>query len=129
MSHLRNRSITLDKITAVTDSLESRKAKIFCTLGPSCWSKEMLMQMIDAGMDVARLNFSHGDHETHGRTVENLRAAMAERPGSNVMLMLDTKGPEIRTGFLVDHKPIELKEGQDLILTTDYDHLGDTTKI
>lgn len=61
--------------------------------------------------------------------MENLRAALAERPGTNVMLMLDTKGPEIRTGFLVDHEPIELKEGQDLVITTDYEHEGTPEKI
>lgn len=129
MAHLRNKGITLDTVLRPTEALESRKTKIFCTLGPACDSKEMLLQMIDAGMNTARLNFSHGDHESHGRTVENLRAAMAERPGCNIMLMLDTKGPEIRTGFLVDKKPIELAEGQDLILTTDYEHIGDATKI
>lgn len=129
MSHLRNAGITLADVLTPTEKLETRKSKIFCTIGPACWSKEMLVNMIDAGMDVARLNFSHGDHETHGRTVENIRAAVAERPGNHVMIMLDTKGPEIRTGFLVDNEPIELKEGQDLIITTDYEHFGTPEKI
>jgi len=71
----------------------------------------MLVKMIDAGMDVARLNFSHGDHKTHGQTVENLKAALKQRPEKQVGLMLDTKGPEIRTGLLKDSKPIDLVAG------------------
>lgn len=59
----------------------------------------MLVNMINAGMNIARLNFSHGDHETHGRSVDNLRKAIATT-GKNVAVMLDTKGPEIRTGLL-----------------------------
>ena len=62
-----------------------RKSKIVCTLGPSCWDTDTLIQMIDAGMGVARLNFSHGSHEAHGNTLANLRAALAERPQAQVM--------------------------------------------
>ncbi len=99
--------------------------------------------MIDLGMNVARLNFSHGSHEVsnrdaaalappfpsstassfaqlHAQSVANIRQAVAERPGSHVAIMLDTKGPEIRTGFLVDHKPVHLTRGQLLEITTDY---------
>lgn len=65
--------------------------------------------MIDAGMNVARLNFSHGDHVSHGNQVEALNEALRQRPDKTVALMLDTKGPEIRTGELVDGKAIELK--------------------
>ena len=78
--------------------LDRRKTKIVCTIGPSCWSKEMLVKMIDEGMNVARLNFSHGNHEVHANTVANIRAACIERPGKHVASLLDTKGPEIRTG-------------------------------
>jgi pyruvate kinase len=91
---------------------ELRKTKIICTLGPACNQVEQLVKMIDAGMNVARLNFSHGDHESHGKQVANLQAALAQRPQKTVALMLDTKGPEIRTGLLVDGKPIELKINQ-----------------
>mmetsp|Transcript_55601 Transcript_55601/g.97432 ORF Transcript_55601/g.97432 Transcript_55601/m.97432 type:complete len:502 (-) Transcript_55601:187-1692(-) len=76
----------------------SRRTKIVCTLGPACWSVEGLTNLIDAGMNVARFNFSHGDHISHFSTLERLREAVAARPGSNVAVMLDTKGPEIRTG-------------------------------
>ncbi|KAE9149057.1 Pyruvate kinase [Phytophthora fragariae] len=80
-----------------------RKTKIFCTLGPACWSEEGLLKLIDAGMNVARFNFSHGDHASHLACLTRLRAALAKRPNKNVAIMLDTKGPEIRTGFLKNH--------------------------
>ena len=89
----------------------------------------MLVKMIDAGMNVARLNFSHGDHKTHGQSVENLKEALKQRPDKECGIMLDTKGPEIRTGLLVDHAPIELVAGQDLEITTDYTIEGDATRI
>lgn len=83
-----------------------RKTKIICTLGPACWSVEMLGKMIDSGMNIARLNFSHGDHESHGGCLSRLKEALATRKDKNVAVMLDTKGPEIRTGKLVDGKDI-----------------------
>lgn len=66
----------------------TRKTKVICTLGPACWSEEGLGQLIDAGMNVARLNFSHGDHATHSSTLERLRTAVALRPGCHVGVML-----------------------------------------
>jgi pyruvate kinase len=90
---------------------------------------DKLIAMIDAGMNVARLNFSHGDHARHAETVANIRAAADERPGCNVAILLDTKGPEIRTGLLKGHEPIQLKAGQSLVITTDYSFEGDTSKI
>lgn len=106
-----------------------RRTKIICTLGPACNSTEMLVQMIDAGMNVARLNFSHGDHESHGKQVHNLNEALKQRPDKHVALMLDTKGPEIRTGKLVGGKNIELIKDQSLEITTDYSIEGDNTRI
>jgi pyruvate kinase len=103
-----------------------RKTKIVCTLGPACWDVDNLVQMIDAGMNVARLNFSHGDHTTHGQSVKNLREALKQRPDKEVAIMLDTKGPEIRTGKLKDGKPIELVAGQTLKIVTDTTIEGDT---
>jgi pyruvate kinase len=106
-----------------------RKTKVVCTLGPACWDVDMLVKMIDAGMNVARLNFSHGDHKTHGQSLENLQEALKQRPDKHVAVMLDTKGPEIRTGLLRDSKPIELVANQTLKIVTDYAIEGDTTKI
>ena len=109
--------------------IKQRKTKIICTLGPACWDTEMLVKMLDAGMNVARLNFSHGDHQTQRRSLNNLREALKQRPGLTCGIMLDTKGPEIRTGFLKDHKNIEIEKGQLLKIVTDYSMLGDNTQI
>ncbi|CAK4692258.1 hypothetical protein LEN26_016034 [Aphanomyces euteiches] len=102
-----------------------RKTKIICAVGPSSSSVEMLGKLLDAGMNVARFNFSHGDHNVHGTALANLRAAMKERPGRHCAVLLDTKGPEIRTGLLKNHAPIQLKEGQTIVITTDESIEGD----
>jgi len=85
----------------------------------------MLVKMLDAGMNVARLNFSHGDHKTHGQSLDNLREALKQRPDVSCAVMLDTKGPEIRTGLLRDNKPVDLVNGQSLKIMTDYNIEGD----
>ncbi|AIF43224.1 pyruvate kinase [Virgibacillus sp. SK37] len=74
-----------------------RNTKIVCTIGPASESVEKLEKLIEAGMNVARLNFSHGDFEEHGARIQNIRQA-AENTGKTVAILLDTKGPEIRTG-------------------------------
>lgn len=76
-----------------------RKTKIVCTIGPASESVETLVQLIEEGMNVARLNFSHGDFEEHGARIKNIREA-SKRTGKTVAILLDTKGPEIRTGVL-----------------------------
>ncbi|WP_256702088.1 pyruvate kinase, partial [Aeromonas sp. RU39B] len=73
-----------------------KKTKIVCTIGPKTESKEMLSKLLDAGMNVMRLNFSHGDYEEHGNRIRNLREVMTET-GRKAAILLDTKGPEIRT--------------------------------
>jgi len=118
----------LSKFDEAPDSF-NRKCKIICTMGPSCWDTDMLVKMIDAGMNIARLNFSHGDHEAHGATVGRIREAAKANPNKPVAIMLDTKGPEIRTGFFREDvgKSIQLEKGQDLKLVTDYSFKGDNT--
>jgi len=106
----------------------ARKTKIICTLGPACWEVDMLVKMLDAGMNVARLNFSHGDHESHGGSLTRLREALKQRPDKSCAIMLDTKGPEIRTGMVKDNKVTFVKD-QDLEICTDYSFEGDNTKI
>ncbi|GAA4712051.1 pyruvate kinase [Brevibacillus fulvus] len=94
-----------------------RKAKIICTIGPASESVETLKKLIEAGMNVARLNFSHGSHEEHEARIKNIRQA-ARETGKQVAILLDTKGPEIRTGTLaVD--AVELVEGNRITLTTE----------
>ncbi|QDP40843.1 pyruvate kinase [Radiobacillus deserti] len=78
-----------------------RKTKIVCTIGPASESVEKLVDLIESGMNVARLNFSHGDFEEHGQRIVNIREA-SKRTGKTVAILLDTKGPEIRTGVLKD---------------------------
>ncbi|KAI5387287.1 pyruvate kinase, cytosolic isozyme [Lathyrus oleraceus] len=104
------------------------KTKIVCTLGPASRSVPMVEKLLRAGMNVARFNFSHGSHEYHQETLDNLRAAM-ENTGILCAVMLDTKGPEIRTGFLKDGKPIQLKLGQEITISTDYSLKGDENTI
>ncbi|OEH91856.1 pyruvate kinase [Bacillus solimangrovi] len=78
-----------------------RKTKIVCTIGPASESPEKLGELIEAGMNVARLNFSHGDHEEHAARIKNIRE-VAERLNKTVAILLDTKGPEIRTHNMKD---------------------------
>ncbi len=93
-----------------------RKAKIVCTIGPASESVETLKRLIQAGMNVARLNFSHGSHEEHAARIANIRRAAADT-GKHVAILLDTKGPEIRTGTLAAES-VELIEGNTIVLTT-----------
>jgi pyruvate kinase len=88
-----------------------RSAKIVCTLGPASNSSEMIERLMLAGMDVARLNFSHGTHEDHARTIKRLRDASArlEKP---IGILADLQGPKIRTGPLKDNRPVPLIAGQ-----------------
>jgi len=91
-----------------TIDVSKRRTKIIITLGPSCSDLDQILKMIDAGMNVARLDFSQGDHKSNGLLVSNLQAALKQRPDKTVALMLETKGPEIRSGNLKDGKPIDL---------------------
>ncbi|EES71324.1 pyruvate kinase [Paenibacillus sp. MB22_1] len=103
-----------------------RKTKIVCTIGPSSESLENIKKLIMAGMNVARLNFSHGDYEEHGNRIKNIRQASAEL-GKSIAILLDTKGPEIRTGKLKE-EPIELVQDEFITLTTE-EILGDKNRI
>jgi len=103
-----------------------RKTKIVCTIGPSSEAPEMLRKLIAAGMNVARLNFSHGDFEEHGSRIRNIRKVAAEL-NKTVAILLDTKGPEIRIGKLKE-EPIELIQDEKIILTTE-EILGDLQRI
>ncbi|MDI6600518.1 MAG: pyruvate kinase [Thermoanaerobacteraceae bacterium] len=92
-----------------------RKTKIVCTMGPASENPEILKEIITAGMNVARFNFSHGDHEEHKGRMDRVKQISSEL-GANVALMLDTRGPEIRLGKFKDG-PVELKKGQAFTLT------------
>ncbi|MFN8471092.1 MAG: pyruvate kinase [Anaerolineae bacterium] len=94
-----------------------RKTKIVATLGPASSSSDVIDRMIAAGLDVARLNFSHGTHEDHAATVARLRAA-AQRAGRPLALLQDLQGPKIRTGSLEGGGPVALAQGQKFAIST-----------
>ena len=97
-------------------SSASRRAKIICTIGPACHSEAAMRDLLRLGMDVARLNFSHGSHADHARNIERLRRA-AEKEDRTVCVLQDLQGPKIRTGLLSRHKPVELKTGSTVVIT------------
>ena len=92
-----------------------RKVKIICTMGPACWDEETISELVGSGMNVARLNFSHGDHESHTKTIDNVRK-VEEKLRRPVATLLDTKGPEIRTGMLPNHEKIHLEPEKEFYL-------------
>lgn len=92
------------------NSRSKNPTKIVCTLGPASESEEMIGRLIDEGMDVARLNFSHGDHDTHRRTFERVRRVAGLR-GEHVAIIADLQGPKIRVGRLVDGQRVLLDPG------------------
>ena len=98
-------------------TLPANKTKIVCTIGPASEAPEVLEQMIRAGMNVARLNFSHGDFESHKKVIETIRAASLAT-GRRVAIMGDLPGPKMRIGKLAK-EPIELKSGDSFTLTTE----------
>lgn len=95
-----------------------RKTKIVCTIGPATDDENIMRELMLAGMNVARFNFSHGDYKTHEkrfRVIEKLRKEL-DLP---IATLLDTKGPEIRLGKFVDSKPVEIFDGDIYTLTTE----------
>lgn len=94
-----------------------RKTKIVCTIGPASESEEMLEKLMNAGMNVARLNFSHGSHEEHKARIDTIRK-VAKRLNKTIGLLLDTKGPEIRTHNMKDGL-IVLEKGKEVIVSMD----------
>src|SRR5215831_19797572 len=93
-----------------------RKAKIVCTIGPASRAEVVLRDLMRLGMDVARLNFSHGTHEEHARLIKRLRA-VARQEGRTICILQDLQGPKIRTGRLKHHKPVLLKTGSKVTIT------------
>ena len=91
------------------------RTKIVATVGPACGTPKMIRELVTAGVDVFRLNFSHGDHESHARYIEIIRKAAADAQAP-VAVMQDLQGPRIRTGALRDHKPVRLKERAEVTL-------------
>jgi pyruvate kinase len=105
----------------------ARRTKIVATIGPASCDPETLARMVEAGMDVARLNFSHGSLEVHAENAERVRAA-ADRAGRQVAILQDLPGPKIRIGRLADDVA-ELKPGETLVLVCGSDVVGDEQRI
>ena len=103
-----------------------RKTKIICTIGPACESEEMLTQLCEAGMNVARLNFSHGTHADHLERIQRIKR-VREKLGLPIAIMLDTKGPEYRNKTF-ENGPVNLIEGADFTFTT-RDVPGDASRV
>ena len=104
-----------------------RHSKIVCTIGPASRSPRMIDRLLGAGMDVARLNFSHGTHEEHAKNISTLRAAANEHE-KPIAILADLQGPKIRTGPLAGGGPVLLRTGQKFIITT-AKILGDSTRV
>jgi len=113
LEHLSKRNINAEPDVC-------RKTGIICTIGPASWTEECLEKLMVAGMDVARLNFSHGSHEVHERTIKRVRAA-AKKLDTIVAIALDTKGPEIRTGNFVNNEEVFFEVGDKVRVTTDFE--------
>ena len=105
----------------------TRRAKIVCTIGPASNSEEMIRELMLAGMDVARLNFSHGEHREHAEVIQRLRKVAAEL-GRTICILQDLQGPKIRTGRLKDRVPVVLQTGK-IITITSGDVLGTADQI
>lgn len=104
-----------------------KKTKVVCTMGPNTNDRELMRKLIQNGMDVARFNFSHGDHEEQKGRMDMLKE-LREEEHATTAILLDTKGPEIRTGVLKDGKKIKLETGKTFTLTTE-DIVGDENKV
>ena len=108
-----------------------KRTKIVCTMGPACDNDETIREMIEAGMNVARFNFSHGSYEEHQGRIERVRR-IARELGRPVGILLDTKGPEVRTGLLEGHQKVTVNAGDKIVVTaqpTSEDWLGNASHI
>src|SRR5688500_6523026 len=115
---MSNSQLSHNTTLSIYDEPKVQRAnRIICTIRHATQSVEGLKGLIDAGMSVVRMNFSHGEHSYHETTIVNARQAAKEK-NAIIAIALDTKGPEIRTGLFVGGKA-ELKRGQKIIVTTD----------
>ncbi|CAG8594258.1 8227_t:CDS:10 [Cetraspora pellucida] len=96
-----------------------RKTSIICTIGPKTNSLEMIAALRNAGMNIVRMNFSHGSYEYHQSVIDNTRENARLYPGRPVAIALDTKGPEIRTGLMRDNVELPISAGHEMIFSTD----------
>ncbi|KAH9302346.1 hypothetical protein KI387_013929, partial [Taxus chinensis] len=93
-----------------------RKTKLVCTIGPSTSTREMIWKLAEEGMNVARMNMSHGDHRSHKKVIDLVKEYNVQSANNVIAIMLDTKGPEVRSGDIP--RPIKLVKGQAFTFTT-----------
>ncbi len=104
-----------------------RKTKIICTIGPSSSGTANLTKLVESGMDVARLNFSHGSHEIHRQSIEDIRS-VSQATGKPIAIILDLQGPKIRTGKVLGDR-VQLSDGSRFTITTDHLELGNAERV
>ncbi|KAJ1990784.1 Pyruvate kinase [Dimargaris cristalligena] len=122
MSGIASINSSLEWITKLSIDMkptEHRKSSIICTIGPKTNNVEVMNQLRQAGMNIVRMNFSHGSHEYHGSVIANIRKAQEVMPGRPVAIALDTKGPEIRTGLMTDGHDVPFQTGHEMIFSMD----------
>lgn len=120
---------TVNREIIFSNEKSAKRTKIIGTIGPASNSRKILKSLFQNGLNVCRLNFSHGNHESHQEIVNKIKkVSLKERPFGYPIIM-DLKGPSIRTGFLQDNKSIELKKGDLLKITTEFSHIGNKDKI
>ena len=118
MSAISNTSTSLATDPLKIPATQRRRAKIVCTIGPASQSEDAMRDLMLAGMDVARLNFSHGTHDEHLERIHSLRQ-VARELGRPICILQDLQGPKIRTGKLKDHTPVTLVAGQTTTITSE----------
>ena len=106
----------MDVLERLTTPSGGRRAKIVATLGPASNTEATFRELVRAGLDVARLNFSHGSHEQKTELIAMVRK-VAKEEGKPICILADLQGPKIRTGKLVDNKPVLLVAGKRLVIT------------
>jgi len=106
----------MSTFTSPVETERARRAKIVATLGPSCSTIDVFRQLVRAGLDVARLNFSHGTHAQKADLIRMVRTVAREEK-KPICILADLQGPKIRTGKLKDHKPVQLITGKRLTIT------------
>ena len=108
-----------------------RRTSIICTIGPKTNSVDAINKLRKAGLNVVRMNFSHGSYEYHQSVIDNAREAEKVQPGRPIAIALDTKGPEIRTGNTIGDADLPISAGDEINITTDdkYAAASDTTNM
>jgi len=122
LDHLNNRTRIEWLANLNTEYLppkNHRRTSIICTIGPKTNSVERINMLRRAGLNVVRMNFSHGSYEYHQSVIDNTREAEKQQLGRPVAIALDTKGPEIRTGNTRNDEDIPIEEGAEINITTD----------